>query len=100
MTTIFGAGFFNQYVNPVALESLNWRYYFVYLACLVCFIAIIWFLFPETKGRTLEQIAEVFDGPAQTQAIRRASIAASITSATPSAYKSEYDQEKVEKLEV
>lgn len=26
-------------------------------------IPTIWFLFPETKGRTLEEIAVVFDGP-------------------------------------
>ena len=80
LTTIFGAGFFNQYVNPIALEKLHWKFYFVYVACLAAFIVIIWFLFPETKGRTLEEIAEVFDGPEQTQQIRRASIAASISS--------------------
>lgn len=26
-------------------------------------VPTIWFLFPETKGRTLEEIAVVFDGP-------------------------------------
>ena len=100
LTTIFGAGFFNQYVNPIALEKLHWRFYFVYIGCLIAFIFIIWFLFPETKGRSLEEIAEVFDGPAQTQDIRRASIAASVTSDSPGLYKMEYTPEKVEKLEV
>ena len=101
LTTIFGAGFFNQYVNPIALEKLHWHFYLVYVACLISFIAIIWFLFPETKGRSLEEIAEVFDGPAQTQEIRRASIAASVTD-VPSepACKMDYSTEKFEKLEV
>ena len=101
LTTIFGAGFFNQYVNPLALQKLHWKFYFVYIGCLAVFIVIIWFFFPETKGRSLEEIAEVFDGPAQTQAIRRASIAASVSSATAEvAYKMSYDTEKFEKLEV
>lgn len=76
LTTIFAAGFFNQYINPIALDKLAWRFYFVYIACLVVFIVIIWLLFPETAGRTLEEIAEVFDGPnAETRAKRTASIA-------------------------
>lgn len=99
LTTIFGAGFFNQYVNPIALEKLHWKFYFVYVACLASFIVIIWFLFPETKGRTLEEIAEVFDGPEQTQQIRRASIAASISSIDPEmGYKVREDSYVVEKV--
>ena len=35
----------------------------MYLVCLFVFIFIIYFLFPETKDRTLEEIAVVFDGP-------------------------------------
>ncbi|CAG8197762.1 unnamed protein product [Penicillium salamii] len=64
LTVVFGAGFFNQYVNPIAFEALAWKFYFVYVACLAAFFVIIYFLFPETKGRTLEEIAVVFDGPA------------------------------------
>jgi energy-coupling factor transporter transmembrane protein EcfT len=75
LTTVFAAGFFNQYINPIALAKLAWRFYFVYIGCLLVFIVLIWFLFPETAGRTLEEIAEVFDGPeAVTQAKRNASI--------------------------
>ena len=77
LTTVFAAGMLNQYLNPVALAALAWRYYFVYIGCLISFFAIIWFLFPETKGRSLEEIAEVFDGPAaETEAHRQASISA------------------------
>lgn len=76
LTTVFAAGFFNQYINPIALDKLAWRFYFVYIGCLCVFIVLIWFLFPETAGRTLEEIAEVFDGPgAVTDAKRNASIA-------------------------
>jgi MFS family permease len=64
LTVVFGAGFFNQYVNPIAFDALAWKFYFVYVACLAAFFVIIYFLFPETKGRTLEETAVVFDGPA------------------------------------
>jgi MFS family permease len=53
---------FNQYVNPIGLDHLQWRYYFVYIAILVVECFSIWFLFVETKGPTLEEIAELFDG--------------------------------------
>lgn len=55
--------FFNMYVNPIALEHLAWRYYFVYIAILILAIVVIYFGFPETKGRLLEEVAEIFDGP-------------------------------------
>lgn len=56
------ASVFNQYVNPIGLENLQWRFYFVYIAILVIECLCIWFLFVETKGPTLEEIAALFDG--------------------------------------
>ncbi|KAE8150342.1 general substrate transporter [Aspergillus avenaceus] len=56
------ASVFNQYVNPVGLENLKWRFYFVYIAILVVECLCIRFLFVETKGPTLEEIAALFDG--------------------------------------
>jgi hypothetical protein len=50
-------------VNPIALEAIQWKFYFVYIGTLAAMLPTIWFLFPETKGRTLEEIAVVFDGP-------------------------------------
>lgn len=74
LLTIFASGFFNQYVNPIGLERIQWRFYFVYVACLAAMIVIIYFVFPETKGRSLEEIAVIFDGErAETEAHRRAS---------------------------
>jgi sugar porter (SP) family MFS transporter len=52
----------SQFVNPVALEKIAWKYYIVFCVLLAVFFVLVWFLFPETNGRTLEEIAEVFDG--------------------------------------
>ncbi|KAF1850050.1 general substrate transporter [Cucurbitaria berberidis CBS 394.84] len=51
-----------QFVNPIAMEHLKWRYYIVFCCLLALLLFLTWFLFPETRGRTLEQIAEVFEG--------------------------------------
>lgn len=55
------ACFFNQYVNPVAFSAMGWRYYCVYIGCLVLFLGLVYFLFPETKGRSLEEVSRIFD---------------------------------------
>jgi len=53
---------FNQYVNPVALDAIGWKYYVVY-CCWLCFEAVFLYLFViETKNRTLEETAVLFDG--------------------------------------
>lgn len=55
---------FNGYANPVAMEAITWKYYIVYIVIIAIEIVVVWFFFPETKGRTLEEIAVIFDGEA------------------------------------
>ncbi|CAI7677344.1 unnamed protein product [Penicillium manginii] len=61
LMTDAAACFFNQYVNPVAFMALRWKYYIVYVGCLVFFLTMVYFFFPETKGRSLEEVAKIFD---------------------------------------
>ncbi|KAL0944840.1 hexose transporter protein (Lactose permease) [Colletotrichum truncatum] len=58
----FCSGIFNGFVNPVALEALRWRYYIVFVCALLLWLIIIYFTFPETRGMTLEEVSQVFDG--------------------------------------
>jgi MFS family permease len=69
-----GSTAFNSFVNPIGMDALQWKYYLVYVVCilrsylgvitrtnglkvwLVCETVIIFFLYPETKGPTLEDI--------------------------------------------
>ncbi|KAG6335510.1 hypothetical protein ID866_3582 [Astraeus odoratus] len=53
---------FNQYVNPIALAALGWKYYLVYICWLVVEFVFLWFFLVETKNRTLEETAAIFDG--------------------------------------
>lgn len=55
---------FNQYVNPIALADIGWKYYLVYVCFLVVEFCVVWKFFIETKNTPLEEIAKYFDGDA------------------------------------
>ena len=56
---LFGrlAGFFTTFVNPVGLSTVKWRYLISYCCFLAFEIVFVYLLFPETFGRTLEELA-------------------------------------------
>ncbi|KAL4874497.1 general substrate transporter [Aspergillus karnatakaensis] len=54
---------FNSFVNPIALDSIGWRYYIVYCILIGVAAVVVFLFFPETRGLPLEQIADVFEGP-------------------------------------
>jgi Sugar (and other) transporter len=51
------AGFFATYVNPIGLSAIAWKFLLVYVCWLAFEIVFIYFLFPETQGRTLEELS-------------------------------------------
>ncbi|KAH6869064.1 general substrate transporter [Thelonectria olida] len=51
----------NQYVNPIALDSIGYWLFVFYLGVCIMGLAIIWFTFPETKGYNLEELGALFD---------------------------------------
>ena len=55
------ANLFNSLVSPIALDAIGWKYYLVYVAMLVQFLAAVYFFFPETRGYPLESISELFE---------------------------------------
>lgn len=52
----------NQWVNPIILGAITWKYYAVYIGILAFYVVVIYLKFPETKNLTIEEIAIVFDG--------------------------------------
>ena len=46
-----------QYVNPIALTQLKRKYYIVYDLWLAFEMVVVYFLFIETKGSSLEEFS-------------------------------------------
>ena len=66
MMSIYGSLVVLAFVNPIALDNIGWRYYIVFCVLLALIFAFTWLYFPETKGHSLEEIAEIFDGESHT----------------------------------
>ena len=53
---------FNLFVNPIAMKSIGWKYYILYIVINGLAFMLIWFVFPETRGHSLEEISLIFEG--------------------------------------
>jgi hypothetical protein len=51
-------------VTPPGIASLQWRFYIIWTVFNFSFIPIVYFFYPETAGRTLEDIDRYFAGRA------------------------------------
>ncbi|KAM6506052.1 hypothetical protein FSOLCH5_014231 [Fusarium solani] len=60
---IFGklAGFFSTNVNSIALNAIKWRYLAIYCGWIFFEFCIVFMLYPETSGRTLEELTFLFE---------------------------------------
>ncbi|KAK1822913.1 hypothetical protein LTR12_002635 [Friedmanniomyces endolithicus] len=62
LLAVAAGSFFTNYVNPVALEKITWKYYLCYIIWLAFQSVVVWWKYVETKGRSLEAVAICFDG--------------------------------------
>ncbi|KAI6840103.1 putative MFS monosaccharide transporter [Hortaea werneckii] len=46
--------------GPSAFANIKQNYYYVFVGCTAFFLTIAWFYFPETRHKTLEEIAAAF----------------------------------------
>ncbi|KAI9360850.1 general substrate transporter [Zopfochytrium polystomum] len=62
VTNIFWgtSGFLFNYVNPLGIGNLSYNYYWVQAGWNAFWYVIVYFLMVETKGRTLEELDEIF----------------------------------------
>ncbi|KAH8593729.1 hypothetical protein B0O99DRAFT_653230 [Bisporella sp. PMI_857] len=47
-------------ITPVAVKNISWRYYSVYISFNAVAAFIFYFMLPETRGKTLEEVAALF----------------------------------------
>ncbi|KAH9905252.1 general substrate transporter [Xylariomycetidae sp. FL2044] len=52
-----------SFAMSFAMDRLGWKFYIINASWNIVFAAIVYFLFPETKGLKLEEISVFFDGP-------------------------------------
>lgn len=62
--------FFNYFVNPIGLAKIGWKYYLTYVCWLAFEICFIFFMFPETSGRTLEELSILFEGDKKNEQVK------------------------------
>ncbi|KAI0017284.1 sugar transporter [Xylariomycetidae sp. FL0641] len=64
--TIQAALCLNEYANPVAFEAFgqdhSWKLYIIYTFWIFLEMSFVYFMYIETKGPTLEELAKVIDG--------------------------------------
>ena len=62
------ATLFSSYVNPIGLENIGWKFFIYYDVWVFMIFVIVYFVFVETAGPTLEELTFLFDGPSEKKA--------------------------------
>ena len=68
------SSFISLYSGPPGIGNLGWKFYVIFIAIDVIVFVTIYFTFPETKGRTLEELDEIFESkrPVKASLVKRA----------------------------
>jgi hypothetical protein len=53
----------NTYGISVGIAKIGWKLYLVYIVWICVELVTVYFFFVETKGKTLEELSEVFEAP-------------------------------------
>lgn len=74
LLVIYVAQVSGNYINPVALVNIGWRFYIYCSVWITCIFAMVYFFFLETSGSALEEIGLIFDDKAVQAADRKVSL--------------------------
>lgn len=59
-TTSWLFNFLLAMITPIGFAHLHWRYYIVYASMSFCGFVTVWRFYPETRGRSLEEVEGIF----------------------------------------
>ena len=62
LLTIQVSAIFGNYVNPIGLENIGWKFYIYYCVWVTIIFLVVYFFFVETSGPTLEELTYLFEG--------------------------------------
>lgn len=88
--------FLVQEITPIAVTSIGWKYYIVFTCVCLVSIPIVYFYFPETSGKSLEEIDMIFSSGS----LHHPGSLGSIDDKFISDERDEEDKPTVEKVEV
>ncbi|WVQ70479.1 uncharacterized protein L199_008706 [Kwoniella botswanensis] len=63
--------FLNTFVNPIGMKNAGWKYLCSYCVFIAFEIVFIFFLFPETYGKTIEELAFLYEDDTHHEQARR-----------------------------
>ena len=49
-------------ITPVAIANIRWKTYMIFFVLNIFFAFVVWAFYPETSGRTLEEIDLLYSG--------------------------------------
>ncbi|KAF7187564.1 Lactose permease [Pseudocercospora fuligena] len=53
----------NTYGISVGIAKIGWKLYLVYIGWICVELAVVYFFFVETAGKTLEELKSIFEAP-------------------------------------
>ncbi|KAJ5641352.1 hypothetical protein N7490_005352 [Penicillium lividum] len=59
-TAVWMFNFLLAEVTPVGFDTISYRYYIIFAVLNAAIVPVVYFCFPETNGRSLEEIDEIF----------------------------------------
>jgi Sugar (and other) transporter len=57
-------------VTPIALAKISWKFFLIFLVCNCIYVTIFYFVAPETRLKTLEEIEAIFGDKVSLLAIK------------------------------
>jgi hypothetical protein len=57
-------GFFSIFVNPIAMDAIGWKFFAIYCGWITFELIFQFTFYPETQGRTLEELTFLFEDKA------------------------------------